>query len=330
MTALPKAKNCPHLEYAREILSLEAAAVAGVAEHLGPELAEAVESMLACKGRVVVTGLGKPGFIAQKLSATLSSTGTASLYLHPSEAAHGDLGRVMPGDLLVAFSYSGETEEILRLLPALGSLGVKVIAMTGNSRSSLGKAADIVLSVGPVSEACPLGIVPTASSMALLALADALAMTVLKARPFSTEEYARLHPGGALGRKLMRVEEIMRSGEACPVVKEDASLSQALAAMTSTPGRPGATTVVDERGLLVGIFTDGDLRRLVEAGGTDFSRPVREVMGGSPRTVGPDERVSVAAELLRKAKVDQLPVVDGEGRPVGMLDVQDLLAARFI
>jgi arabinose-5-phosphate isomerase len=330
--AAPKAKGKPdpHLAYAREVLAVESAAVAAVAEHLGEELCEAIEAILGCAGRVVVTGLGKPGFVAQKLSATLASTGTPSLYLHPAEAAHGDLGRVLAGDVVLALSHSGETEEILRLLPALKAIDVQVIAMTGAPQSGLARAADITLSIGPISEACPLGLAPTASSIALLALADALAMAVLKARPFTPEEYARLHPGGALGKKLMKVAEIMRAGDANPLVAATAPISEALAVMTRTPGRPGATNVIRDDGVLVGIFTDGDLRRLIEGGDPDLSRPVEAVMGRRPRTAQPDQLVSEAAELLRDAKIDQLPVVDEAGRPVGLLDVQDLLAARLV
>ena len=332
MTAAPRAigNADPRLAHARQVLMVEARAIEAVSTSLGPELGGAVEAVLACSGRVVVTGLGKPGFVAQKLSATLASTGTPSLYLHPCEAAHGDLGRVLPGDLLIAFSFSGETEEILRLLPALEAIDVPLIAMTGEPTSSLGRAADIVLSVGPITEACPLGLAPTASSLALMALADALAMTVLNDKSFTEEEYARLHPGGALGRKLMKVGEIMRSGEACPRITDSSSLSEALAVMTRTPGRPGATTVVDGEGRLAGIFTDGDLRRLVEAGEVDFSLPVGDFMGKDPKTVTTEDLVSTAATMLGSAKVDQLPVVDDFGRPVGLLDIQDLLAAKLL
>lgn len=317
-----------HLDYAREVLRAERVALEGVSERLGESFTTAVEWVLACTGRIVVTGMGKSGFIAQKLSATFASTGTPSLYLHPAEALHGDLGRVIGGDLVIALSNSGATDELLRLLPSVRSLGVRVVALTGDLQSPLARRADLNLHIGPIDEACPMGLAPTASTLALLALGDALAMTVLNNRPFSNEEYARLHPGGVLGRGTRRVGEVMRTGEQNPVVVEDAPLSKAVAVMTRTPGRPGATSVVDQEGKLVGIFTDGDLRRLVEAGETDFKVAVGSVCGHQPRTVKADQLVREAGDLLRAAKVDQLPVVDGEGRPVGLLDIQDLFADR--
>jgi arabinose-5-phosphate isomerase len=286
--------------------------------------------VLACPGRVVVTGMGKPGFIAQKLSATFASTGTPSLYLHPAEALHGDLGRLVPGDLVLALSNSGETDEIVRLLPSLRRLGAPIIAMTGGPKNSLADAADIVLEIGPVSEACPLGLAPTASTVALLAMGDALAMAVQHRRGFSPEQFASLHPGGALGRQLLRVREVMRTGARNPTVRWDASLRETAGVMTRTEGRPGAASVIDAQGRLVGIFTDGDLRRLVQLGEVDFTRAVASVMGKSPRTVSPDDLAQTAAELMRTTEVDQLPVVDADRRPVGLLDVQDLLAARLL
>ena len=319
--------------YAREVIRLESAAVGALAERVNGEFLRAVELVLDCTrrgGRVVVTGMGKPGFIAQKLSATFSSIGTPSLYLHPAEALHGDLGRLMTGDLIVALSNSGETDEVVRLLPALKRMGTPIVALTSDPRSQLARAADVVLEIGPNPEACPLGLAPTTSTIALLALGDALAMTVLHKRGFSLQQFAELHPGGSLGRRLTRVREVMRTGRANPVVKADAPLREAVAVMTRTEGRPGATSVTDKSGKLCGIFTDGDLRRLVEAGDVDFSQPVESVMGKAPRTVEPDDLVSTAADLLRERKVDQVPVVDPQGRVVGLLDVQDLLAARLI
>jgi arabinose-5-phosphate isomerase len=316
------------LEYGRTVLETEARALAGLA--LDESFARAVEWVLACKSRVVVTGMGKPGFIAQKISATLASTGTNSLYVHPAEAAHGDLGRVARDDLLLALSNSGETEEILRLIPAVKRIGARIVAMTRDRVNPLARAADLVLCIGAVDEACPMGLAPTASTAALLALGDALAMTVLKNRAFDKEEYALYHPGGKLGRGLMKVREVMRQGASNPVVGESARLSEAVAVMTETPGRPGATSVVDPSGRLVGIFTDGDLRRLVEHGETDFNRPVAAVMGRNPRTVRPDALVGDAARVLRQARIDQVPVVDDQGKLVGLLDVQDLLAARVL
>lgn len=312
----------------RTVLAAEAAAISAV--KLDESFAEAVRCILDCKGRVVVTGMGKPGFVAQKISATLASTGTPSLYVHPAEAAHGDLGRIAKDDVVIALSNSGETEEILRLLPALKKIGARIVAITRDRVNPLARGADLVLAIGNVEEACPMGLAPTASTAVLLAVGDALAMTVLGDRPFDREEYALFHPGGKLGRGLMKVGELMRQTEANPVVREDEPLAAAVAVMTETPGRPGAASVVDAAGKLVGIFTDGDLRRLVEHGLTDFAQPVSSAMGRNPRTVRPDALVVDAARVLRQARIDQVPVVDGEGRPVGLLDVQDLLAAKII
>ena len=318
------------IDYAREVIRAEADALAQLGSRLNGGFARAVEMVLACPGRVVVTGMGKPGFIAQKISATFASTGTPSLYLHPAEALHGDLGRLVPGDMVLALSNSGETDEILRLLPAIRRLGAPIVALTSGSRNSLADRADVVLEIGPVPEACPLGLAPTASTVALLAMGDALAMAVQHRRGFSPEQFASLHPGGALGRQLLRVQDVMRTGNRNPTVRWDASLRDTAAVMTRTEGRPGAASVVDAQGRLVGIFTDGDLRRLVQSGEVDFTRPVSAVMGKSPRTVRPDDLAMTAAEMLRDTQVDQLPVVDAAGRPVGLLDVQDLLAARLL
>ena len=318
------------VEYAREVIRAEADAVLQLAGRLNGAFARAAEMVLACPGRVVVTGMGKPGFIAQKISATFASTGTPSLYLHPAEALHGDLGRLVPGDLVLALSNSGETDELVRLLPSIRRLGAPIIAVTGGPRNSLAEAADVVLEIGPVPEACPLGLAPTASTVALLAMGDALAMAVQHRRGFSPEQFASLHPGGALGRQLLRVRDVMRTGARNPTVRFDLSLRETAAVMTRTEGRPGAASVVDAAGRLAGIFTDGDLRRLVQKGEVDFERPVSAVMGKTPRTVRPDDLAQSAAEMMRATQVDQLPVVDEQGRPVGLLDVQDLLAARLL
>jgi arabinose-5-phosphate isomerase len=326
----PKAKAISDaVAYGRSVLEAEARAILDVAGRLGQSFERAIELMLACDGHVVVTGIGKPGFIAQKLSATLASTGIPSFYLHPAEAMHGDLGRVSRGDVVLALSNSGATEELVRLLPALKRIGATLIAITGDDRSPLARGADLTLDIGAIAEACPLGLVPTASSAALHAVGDALAMTLLQSRQFTSDEYAVLHPGGKLGKSVMRVFEVMRSGEANPVAAESARLSEVIAVMTQTPGRPGAASLVDAEGKLVGIFTDGDLRRLVERNEVRFDRPAREVMCKKPRCVSPEELVLAAATQMREARVDQLPVVDAEGRPVGLLDVQDLLAARL-
>jgi arabinose-5-phosphate isomerase len=323
-----KARAKALLEYGRTVLQAEAGAIGRLA--LDDSFATAVEWVLTCRGRVVVTGIGKPGFIAQKISATLASTGTTSHYVHPAEAAHGDLGRVAREDVVIALSNSGETEEILRLLPALKRIGARVIALTRDRVNPLARGADLVVPIGDVEEACPMGLAPTASTAALLAVGDAIAMTVLKNRGFDREEYALYHPGGKLGRGLMKVRDVMRQGDANPLVRDTARLADALEVMTKTPGRPGAATVVNAQGKLVGVFTDGDLRRLVEQATVDFRSPVADVMSRNPRTVRPDALVVDAARVLRQARIDQVPVVDDKDRPVGLLDVQDLLAARVL
>src|SRR5881275_1904771 len=330
LAEIEKRKAAGAADYARGVLHAEAAAIEQLCARIDGDFSVAVDRILACSGRVVVTGMGKPGFIAQKISATFASTGTPSLFLHPAEALHGDLGRLVPGDLVLALSNSGETDELLRLLPAIRRLGAPIVAMTSGARSTLADAADLVLEIGPVPEACPLGLAPTASTVALLAMGDALAMAVQHRRGFSPEQFASLHPGGALGRQLLRVRDVMRTGPRNPTVRSDSSLRETAAVMTRTEGRPGAASVVDAEGKLIGIFTDGDLRRLVQMGEVDFSRPVSTFMGKSPRTVGPDDLATSAAEMLRHSQVDQLPVVDEGGRPVGLLDVQDLLAARLL
>src|SRR5947209_2715862 len=265
--------------YAREVVRAEAEAVAQLAGRIDGAFSRAVGMVLACPGRVVVTGMGKPGFIAQKISATFASTGTPSLYLHPAEALHGDLGRLVPGDLVLALSNSGETDELLRLLPAVRRLGAPIVAMTSGARNSLADRADVVLEIGPVPEAGPIGLAPTASPVAPPASGDALAMAVQHRRGFSPEQFASLHPGGALGRQLLRVRDVMRTGPRNPTVRSDASLRETAAVMTRTEGRPGAASVVDAEGKLIGIFTDGDLRRLVQCGEVDFTRPVSAAMG---------------------------------------------------
>lgn len=318
------------LAYAAQVLETEASAIRSVVSRLGPSFERALQLILGCRGRVVVTGIGKAGFIAQKLSATFASTGTPSHFLHPAEALHGDLGRVVRDDVIIALSNSGESEEIIRLLPALKRLEIPLISITGREASTLGKASAVVLDIGNIEEACPMGLAPTASAVALLALGDALAMSVLRARPFTTEDYAWNHPGGKLGQKLRKVGEVMRQGPHNPIVAEHAPLSDAISVMTKTPGRPGATNIVDAAGQLVGIFTDGDLRRKIEEGFKDFNAPVGEVMTRAPRTVSPELLAVDAAKVLREKQIDQVPVVDSEGRPVGLLDVQDLLAARIL
>lgn len=328
--ALSETSTRAVLDEARDVLSTEAQAIERLAERLDEHFVEAIDALLSCVGHVVVTGIGKPGFIAQNLSAILASTGIPSLYLHPAEAAHGDLGRITSRDVVLALSNSGATEEILRLLPSIRRLSARLVAITGNRHSPLARAAEIVLDIGHNDEAGPFGMVPTTSTAAMHAMCDALAMTALKHRPFGTDEYAVLHPGGALGRSMMRVGDLMRAGEANPLLPETATIAEAVRVMTNTVGRPGAASVVNGEGRLTGIFTDGDLRRLIEHGHRDFSAPVSSVMGRSPRTASADEKVHDAAARMRANGLDQLPVLDAEGRPIGLIDIQDLLSARFL
>ncbi len=324
----PRSTVRAQLRWARSVFRAEAQAIAALESRLTPAFAKALEELHTCKGRVVLSAIGKPGFIAQKLSATLASIGVASHFLHPAEAAHGDLGRVVAGDVMVMLSNSGATDELLRLVAPVRRLKVPLILLTGDGRAPLAKQADIVIDVGRIDEACPMGLVPTASAAALLSMADALAMTLAWRRQVTTSQYARFHPGGKLGRSVLTVAEVMRSGKANPLVRETALLSEVVVVMTNTPGRPGAALVVGKNRKLVGIFTDGDLRRLAEAKQLDFDVRVSKVMSARPRCVAPEDLVLEAASMMRETRVDQLPVVDVAGRPVGLLDVQDVLAAR--
>jgi arabinose-5-phosphate isomerase len=315
------------VQYGRKVIALEARTLEGLANRVDEGFQRAVDLVSNCKGRVVVTGIGKAGIVGQKISATLASTGTPSYWLHPSEARHGDLGRVVKEDVVLAMSNSGETE-VSALLPFVKKIGARVIAITGNRESTLARYSDVVLDIGQIEEPCPLGLAPSASSTAMLALGDALALTVLKRRNFSKEEYAFYHPGGELGRKLLTVEMVMRSGQANPVVKENCRVTEALKVMTHTQGRPGAVSVVDGKGRLTGFFTDGDLRRHLESasGGQDFLKgTIKEVMTRNPKVIRKDSLAAEAYNLLKVNKIDQLPVVDEKGVAVGILDVQDLL-----
>lgn len=312
------------VKYGRKVIALEAQALESLVDRVNEDFQRAVDLIFHCKGRVVVTGIGKAGIIGQKISATLASTGTPSYWLHPSEARHGDLGRVVKEDVVLTLSNSGETE-VAVLLPFLKKIGAGVIAITGNRESSLARYSDVVLDIGQIEEPCPLGLAPSASSTAMLALGDALALTVLKKRNFSKEEYAFYHPGGELGRKLLTVEMVMRSGQANPVVREDCQMMEAIRVMTHTQGRPGAVSVVDDNGRLTGFFTDGDLRRRLEQGQDFLKGTVKQVMTRNPKIVLKDSLAAEAYNLLKVNKIDQLPVVDEKGIPVGIMDVQDLL-----
>lgn len=311
---------------ARAVFEEGARALQRSAGAVDADFVAAAKRLASVRGRVVVTGVGKAGFIAQKVSATLASTGTPSLFLHPTDALHGDLGRITAHDLLLAFSHSGETEEVVRLLGPVKRLGAFVLAVTGERASSLGRGADLVLEMGHFEEAGH-GLAPTTSTTVMLGFGDALAVAALHLRGLSEEEFHHFHPGGSLGRRLMRVHEVMRSGERVPLVRPSATLREVVSVMSQTPGRPGAALVVGPKSKLVGIFTDGDLRRLLdESERLDLGREVRDVMGREPKTVRAEERLGEAVRLLQAYRIDQVAVVDDTGRPVGLLDVQDLLA----
>lgn len=317
------------LAHAREVIRVEARAISNLEGRLDAGFAAAIDLIVACEGVVVVTGMGKAGLIAQKVSATLASTGTPSIFLHPAEALHGDLGRIRSRDLVLALSNSGETVEIKLLVPAVRKIGARLIAITGMPNSTLGRLADVVLDIGPIDEACPLGLAPTASTSALLAIGDALAMVVSKERHFSREEYALYHPAGALGRKLMKVGEVMRQGRELPLCSSGTPLVEVLRVMSDTPGRPGAALIVDEDGRLVGIFTDGDFRRhFKELGSLRHEDPIDPFMGKNPKCVLPEELVQAVERMMREHRIDQMPVIDESRRPVGLVDVQDLLDTR--
>ena len=316
------------IKFAREVLRTEIAAIKSLIPQINQAFKKVINLILNCKGRVVVTGMGKAGIIGEKVSATLASTGTPSLYLHPAEAYHGDLGRVTKGDLILVLSHSGETEEIIRLLPALKKIGTKVIAITASHISSLGKYSDIVLEIGRIPEAKPFGIVPSASTTAMLALGDAIALTVFRNRKFNKEQFAFYHPGGELGRQLLKVKEVMRTGPRNPVVSQEKLVRDALLAITRS--RAGAVSVIDSSKRLIGIFTDGDLRRHLSKNSLIMGVPLKYVMTARPVTISPDRLAAEALRILKEKKIDELPVVDKKGRPVGMLDVQDLLEAGIV
>lgn len=316
------------LKYAKQVLRTEVKAIQSLIGRLGQDFKKAVSLILACKGRVVVMGMGKMGIVGEKISATLASTGTPSLFLHPAEAYHGDLGRLVNDDIVVILSNSGETEEIIRLLPALKKIGTPLIAITASARSHLGRFSNLVLEIGKITEACPWDLVPTASTTATLALGDALALTVFRHHKFPKEQYALYHPGGELGRKLLKVTDVMRTGNRNPIIKEHQLVRNALAAITKK--RAGAVSVVNKKGKLVGIFTDGDLRRNLIKDSAVIKRPVSFVMTPKPTVISPDVLATEALRMLKNRKIDELPVVDKKGLPVGMLDIQDLLEVGLV
>ena len=316
-------------DVARRVLEIEAEAIRGLIPRLDETFDRAVDVLLACAGRVVVTGMGKSGIIAQKISATLSSTGTPSLYLHPADAIHGDLGQIVKGDVALAVSHGGATDEILALIPQVRRLASPLVAMTGNPRSALAAAADVHLDVSIREEACPLGLAPTASTTAALALGDALSMALLERRGFTVEDFAALHPGGRLGRRLLRVEDLMHTGEQIPRVAPETTMKDVLFEMTRK--RLGLTSVTAGSGAVLGIISDGDLRRQMERHGyTLLDRTAAECMTSDPVTVGRRALASQALEIMETRKITALLVVDAAGLLEGVLHLHDLWQSEAI
>jgi len=313
---------------ARKVLQTEAAAILALVDRLDGTFERAVALLLECRGRVIVTGIGKSGIICQKIAATFASTGTPAFFLHPAEAIHGDLGVLQADDVILALSYSGETEELLRLLETIKRLGARLIAITGDCQSALGKAADVTLDCRVSEEACPLNLVPTASTTAALALGDALAMTLLVTKGFKQEDFASLHPGGKLGKKLMRVEQLMHGGDQTPVVRVDTLMPEIIYEM-SRKGL-GMSCVVDDGGHLVGIITDGDLRRHMSNGTNILSRHAADVMSRRPVTIAPDTLATQALHVLEQRKITSLVVVDAANVVQGVVHLHDLWRTQMI
>jgi arabinose-5-phosphate isomerase len=316
-------------EIAKNVLEIESRAILDLKDRLDERFDRAVELLFGCAGRVVLTGMGKSGIIAQKISATLASTGTPSIFLHPTEAVHGDLGRIVKGDVLVALSASGDTEEILVLLPLVKRLGAPVVALTGQARSALAAAADVNLDVSIRQEACPLGLAPTASTTAALAMGDALAMALLDRRGFTADDFAVLHPGGRLGRKLMRVEDLMHTGDQIPRVGQTTPMKDVLFEMTRK--RFGMTTVVDASGRLAGVISDGDLRRHLERHGYSlFDKSAAECMTASPVVIGRRELATRALDVMETHKITSLVVLDDAGGVDGVVHLHDLWKTEMV
>jgi len=325
--ALPSASDT--LALAREVLEIEAAAIHGLIARLDEQFQQAVEMILASRGRVTVSGMGKSGHIARKIASTMSSTGTPAYFVHPAEASHGDLGMVTRDDVFIALSNSGESGELLAIVPLIKRQGARLIALTGNADSSLAREADAHLYAGAEKEACPLNLAPTASTTAALALGDALAVALMQAKGFSRDEFARSHPGGALGRKLLtHVRDVMRAGAEAPRVSETATLSDAILEMTRS--RMGITSVIDADEHVVGIFTDGDLRRTLQKGVPVEGTLISSVMSRGPRTITGEKLAVEAVQIMEEHKVNQLLVVDEQQRLIGALNMHDLFRAKVI
>ena len=322
------ASTLTDLELARKVLRTEAAAILGLVDRIDGDFERAVQLLFDCRGRVVVTGMGKSGIICRKIAATLTSTGTPAFFLHPAEAIHGDIGAIREDDVIVAVSHSGETEELLRLLESIRRLGARLIAVSGNPASTLGKAADVMLNCGVAAEACPLNLAPTASTTAALALGDALAMTLLVRKGFREEDFASLHPGGKLGRRLMRVEHVMHSGEAAPVVRVTAIMPDVIHEMSSK--RLGMTCVVDGDARLIGVFTDGDLRRQMTRGIEVLELTAGDVMTPNPITIDRGLLAVEALKIMETHKITAVVVVDADRSVEGVVHLHDLWRTQMI
>ncbi len=312
------------MEEAKRVLGIESEAVSNLIDQLDENFPKAVDLINECKGRVIVTGMGKSGLVGRKIASTLSSTGTSAFFLHPVEGMHGDMGMVMKGDIILALSYSGETEELKKILPLVKRLGVRLVTLTGNPDSSLAKESDAVLNVKVKREACPFNLAPTASTTAMLALGDALAIALLDKKGFKEEDFAAIHPAGVIGKRLLlRVEDVMRKGKENPLIDEDKRVKEALLVMTST--RLGAVSVVDKEGRLVGFFTDGDLRRHLQKDKDLLEKRISSVMTKKPTTITKKKLATEAVRILQEKKFDNIPVVDEDKRPIGIVDERDLL-----
>ncbi len=324
-------KHSEILDAARKVVQIEAEALEDLAARLDERFALAVEMVLACSGRVVITGMGKSGLICQKIAATMASTGTPTIFLHPAEGVHGDLGMLMKGDVVIAVSNSGETEEITRILPIIKRMGLPLVAMAGNPTSTLARAGDVYLDISIKEEACPLQLAPTASTTVTLAMGDALAVALLLQRGFKEEDFALYHPGGALGKRLLlRVEDLMHVGDAVPTVSEDTLLKDALYVISSK--KLGITGVVDNQNDLLGVFTDGDLRRRIEEGIEVLNRPICEVMGGKPKRILRTNLAAKALQRMEEYQITSLFVFESEEtqKPIGIIHLHDLLKAGVI
>ena len=320
------------LDYARKVIEAEAEAISSITPIVDASFAKAAEMIYNCTGSCIVSGIGKAGIIGQKISATLASTGTPSHFLHPAEAVHGDLGRLRKDDIVIVLSYGGETDEVVRLINLVKQLGIKLIAITGDCDSTLSSHSDVSLCMGRMSEACPLGVAPSVSTACMLAVGDALAFTVMKARNFSVEDYVRFHPGGLLGAKLMTVEQSMmfRPGEKLPIADVADAVKQLLE-KTKDVKRHGAVMVVDRNGRLAGIITDADIRRLMtKHGHRAFEFKAGDVMTANCKRIRADALAAEATAIFHKYRIDELPVVDADDRPVGLIDVQDIITIKVV